>query len=149
MTSWKERILSALIPVLAITGLSTSVFFLFIVPIAGYFLAKKYQYRFSADSALNFFDFITSIFIMLFLFGLLSSALAIMANDGGFTIPLISSGLLKDFIRYIGIFYLLIGCLLHIVFALLGRKLSMPLSFKLFETLRGKNLKTTVKTMQK
>lgn len=138
MTSWNERILAAMIPVLGLAACAMSIVGLFIVPLFGYFLAKKCKYNFAADNTLRFFDFLLSIFIILFLFGLLNSGLVIAAQDSGITIPFVSSGLLMDIIKYIGILYLIVGCILYVIFSILSRPLSMPLSFKIFEKLRGK-----------
>jgi len=138
MTSWNERILAAMVPVLGLAACAMSIAGLFIIPIFGYFLAKKCMYNFAADNTLRFFDFLVSIFIILFLVGLLNSGLVIAAQDSGVSIPFISSGLLRDMIKYIGIFYLIVGCILYVIFSILGRPLSMPLSFKTFEKLRGK-----------
>jgi len=138
MTSWNERILAAMIPVLGLAACAVTITGLFIVPILGYFIAKKCKYDFTADNTLRFFDFLVSIFMILFLVGMFNSGLVIAAQDSGVTIPFVSSGLLKDIIKYIGILYLIVGCILYVIFSIFSKSLSMPLSLKIFEKLRGK-----------
>ena len=139
MTAWKERLLASSIPVLFVIALYKFFIGIFIIPIAMYFFAKKYSMDFVADHSLRFFDLLITLIISLFIMGLILSGIAIVARDGGTTIPLISNGQLKDVLKIIFVSYFIIGVFLHLIFASLGRNFTMPLSFMIFERIRGKN----------
>ena len=136
--SKKERLISAATPVVLIISNYISVWLLLVTPIILYFAFKKRSLNFASLTALRIFDLTISIFIFALALGLLNSALLIVAQDGQFTIPIVSSGLSKTIITLVAVSYYLISLIAFCIFSARGRELNVPLSIKIFETLRGK-----------
>jgi hypothetical protein len=140
IVSRKERLLSAAIPTFLLVSSYISAWLLLVTPAILYFAFRNRSFYFASLTALRIFDLTISILIILLAVGLLNSALIIVATDGEFTIPIISSGLSKTIIIFLSVGYYLVNLVLFFIFSLRGKEFNAPISIKIFETLRGKRL---------
>lgn len=138
MVTWKQRTFAASIPIMSFISAYFFIAGIFIIPITIYFFTKRYSMHFVSNHSLRFLDLFITLIIVLFISGLVLSGIAMAARDGGFVIPFVSSGLIKEIIKIIVVYYFFAGALLHSLFSLLAREFSMPLSLRIFERIRGR-----------
>ncbi len=133
----RECLVSAIIPLFLVIIGSVSLWLLFFTMFFLYFYLKGKSFFFSSLVVLRIFDVTISILIFLLIIGLLNSALLIVANDGGFSIPFFSSGLFKMVIIFVSIVYYFGSLVFFSIFSFLGKEFVMPLSIRAFEKLLG------------
>nr|WP_288256504.1 hypothetical protein [uncultured Pseudomonas sp.] len=134
----KDKYISAATPVLIFASGAIVPWAMLITPIALYFIYRKIAASQAQLTALKIFDLSISLLALAFALGLLNSALLIVAYDGEFTIPLVSSGLSKYIIAISLLGYYLVYLIIFIISSLRQTVASPFLSFKIFESLRGK-----------
>lgn len=137
-TAKKDKYIGAVTPVLIFSSGYIAPWAMLITPIALYFIFKKIGVSHAQLTALKIFDLSISLLALAFVLGLLNSALLIVAHDGGFIIPLVSSGLSKYMIAISLLGYYLIYLIIFIIYSFRQRSASPFLSFKIFESLRGR-----------
>ena len=138
IVSKKERLISAAIPAFLFASNYISVWLLLVTPAILYFIFRKRSLNFASLTALKIFDLTISILLLVLALGLINSALLIVARDGEFVIPIISSGLSKTIIILISAGYYLVSLIFFFIFSLRGKEFNAPVSIKIFETLIGK-----------
>ncbi|MEX6504675.1 hypothetical protein [Pseudomonas zhanjiangensis] len=111
---------------------------LLLLPPVLYFIYKKLSLNLSKDTTLKTFDLILSIVLISLAAGLIIGSLLIVARDGEFTIPLISSGLLTNILIAIFGFYLTWSLIKLSIMSFKGKAYKPKLSMGIFEALRGK-----------
>ena len=134
----KDKYISAATPVLIFTTGAISLWAMLVAPVMLYFIYRKISASYAQLTALKIFDLSISLLALAFGLGLLNSALLIVAHDGEFTIPLVSSGLSKYIIAISLLGYYLVYLITFIVSSFRQKIASPYLSFKIFESLRGK-----------
>ncbi|MGA4473765.1 hypothetical protein ACPA2M_12375 [Ectopseudomonas chengduensis] len=137
-TTNKDKYISAATPILIFTSGIVAPWMMLITPAVLYFIYRKIPASYAQLTALKIFDLSISLLALAFGLGLLNSALLIVARDGEFTIPLVSSGLSKYIIAIILFGYYLVYLIIFIASSLRQKIVSPYLSFKIFESLRGK-----------
>ena len=93
-----------------------------------YFIYRKIPASYAQLTALKIFDLSVSLLALAFGLGLLNSAILIVARDGEFIIPLVSSGLSKYIIVFILFGYYLVYLIIFVVSSLRQKK-RVTLSF--------------------
>ena len=134
----KDKYISAATPILIFASGVIAPWAMLITPIALYFIYRKIAASQAQLTALKIFDLSISLLALAFALGLLNSALLIVAHDGEFTIPLVSSGLSKYIIAISLLGYYLVYLIIFIISSFRQTIASPFLSFKIFESLRGK-----------
>jgi hypothetical protein len=111
---------------------------LLLLPPALYFIYRKLSLDLSKNTSLAIFDLIVSLVLIGLAAGAIIGSLLIVARDGEFTIPLISSGLLATTLTIVfGLYFL--GSLIKLSLMSYQEKPYRPkLSMGIFEALRGK-----------
>ncbi|MFZ3023240.1 hypothetical protein [Pseudomonas sp.] len=141
-TTRKDKYISAATPILIFTFGAISPWAMLVAPAMLYFIYRKISASYAQLTALKIFDLSISLLALAFGLGLLNSALLIVAHDGELTIPLISSGLSKYIIAISLIGYYLAYLIIFTVSSFRQKIASPYLSFKIFESLRGKRAVT-------
>ncbi|NQD91881.1 hypothetical protein HP532_04350 [Pseudomonas sp. CrR25] len=134
----KDKYISAATPLLILSSGAIAPWAMLVTPAILYFIYRKITASHAQLLALKIFDLSISLLALAFGLGLLNSALLIVAQDGSFTIPLVSSGLSKYVIAISLFSYYLIYLIVFTVSSLRNTEVSPYLSFKIFESLRGK-----------
>lgn len=111
---------------------------LLLLPPALYFIYRKLSLDLSKNTSLAIFDLIVSLVLIGLAAGAIIGSLLIVARDGEFTIPLISSGLLATTLTIVfGLYFF--GSLIKLSLMSYQEKPYRPkLSMGIFEALRGK-----------
>ena len=133
-----ERYIAGATPVLIFVSGYVSGWLIAALPILLYFIYRKYSLNFAQTTVLKILDLSISLILLAFGLGLLNSALLIVAQDHNLTIPLVSSGLSKYIIAIPLLIYYLVYLIMFSISSIRGKSLNAHLSFKIFETLRGK-----------
>lgn len=137
MASGKERLFAALIPLVFLLVYLLLPYYAILVPLTAYFIAKEFSSSFVADYALKFFDLLITLLIVLFLAGLTEFALDIVARDGHFSVLFLSENSLTMITTLLVQLYGYVGVVVFMIFPMFGSKLQIPLSLRIFQTLRG------------
>lgn len=104
------------------------------------FACSRFDLPFASQHALRMLDLTITFTIAHFVLFLLQSALQVVAQDAGMTVPLLSDGLGRRILKTVlttGYLLLMLGFL---VYALLGRELKTRLSMGMLEALRGRRV---------
>ncbi len=134
----KDQYISAATPILIFCSGAIAPWMMLITPVVLYFICRRLAASYAQLTALKIFDLSVSLLVLAFGLGLLNSALLIVARDGEITIPLVSSGLSKYIIAIGLLGYYLVYLIIFIVSSFRQAVASPYLSFKIFESLRGK-----------
>lgn len=134
----KDKYISAATPVLIFCSGAIAPWAMLITPVILYFIYRRIAANYAQLTALKIFDLSVSLLALAFGLGLLNSALLIVAHDGELTIPLVSSGLSKYIIAIGLLGYYLVYLIIFIASSFRQTVASPYLSFKIFESLRGK-----------
>lgn len=137
-TNPRDRITATLTPAVVLATAYLSNWLSFFMPVILYFLFRKLALELSRSVALKVFDLSISMVIFGLAIGAIVGALRIVARDGGFTIPLVSDGLLVVGATLLAAVYCLASLLVLSVKAFQGKEHTPGLSMGIFEALRGK-----------
>lgn len=109
----------------------------FLTPLL-YFIYRHYTLQIAKDTTLKLFDLNVSLVLIAAVLGALLAGLQVVARDGEFTIPLVSSGILMLVLVVVaGVYYL--GCVVMLTIRTYQCRPYTPvLSMGMFEALRGK-----------
>ncbi|MBM7060053.1 hypothetical protein JQX08_04980 [Pseudomonas sp. UL073] len=136
----KDRLVAVATPAAIIAATYLSGWFTLLLPAGLYFIYKKCSLDLSKNVALKIFDLIISIAILIVVIAIIVGALRIVARDGEFTIPFISSDLLVPVVSSILAGYCMASFFVTGVKALKGKEHKPALSLGIFEALRGKRI---------
>ncbi|MOA12253.1 hypothetical protein D3C78_1322310 [compost metagenome] len=138
-TSTKDRTVAAATPFMVlVVSYLLAPWLLLLLPPALYFIYRKLSLDLSKNTSLTIFDLIVSLMLLGLAAGAIIGSLLIVARDGEFTMPLISSGLLATTLSIVfGLYFL--GSLIKLSLMSYQEKPYRPkLSMGIFEALRGK-----------
>lgn len=111
----------------------------FLTPLL-YFIYRHYTLQCAKDTTLKLFDLSVSIVLIAAVLAAFLAGLQVVARDGEFTIPLVSSGILIYVLVILsGVYYL--GCVAMLTLRTYQHRPYTPkLSMGIFEALRGKRV---------
>ncbi|WP_147171795.1 hypothetical protein [Pseudomonas sp. SJZ079] len=140
-TSTKDRLTAAATPVMVlVVSYALTPWLILLLPPMLYYIYRKISFSLSKDTTLKFFDLVFSIFLIALGVGAIIGALLIVARDGEFTIPLVSSGLLKTIFSISAAFYLVGSSIMLSIKSFKEQPYTPKLSMGIFEALRGKRV---------
>ena len=139
MANWTDRALAAAFPGFIYLFWLMIGYLAFLIPVFGYFILCRINKTFVADYIIRFIDTLVTVFVFSFILVLLEFAFGIASRDAGVMIPMISDGGLVTIGLLIVQAYALIAGILFTVFPLFGGAFRMPVSLRIFETLRGRS----------
>lgn len=140
-TSTKDRIAAAATPVMVlVVSYALAPWLILLLPPALYFIYRKISFSLSKTTSLKFFDLVVSLLLIGLAIGAIIGSLSIVARDGEFTIPLISSGLLTTILSIGATLYLAGSSIMLSIKSFKEKSYTPKLSMGIFEALRGKRV---------
>jgi hypothetical protein len=138
-TSTKDRIVAAATPIVVLVAShALAPWLILLLPPALYFIYRKISFGLSKATSLKYFDLVISLLLIGLGIGAVIGALSIVARDGEFTIPLVSSGLLTNILSIVATLYLVGSTIMLSIKTFKERPYTPKLSMGIFEALRGK-----------
>ena len=138
-TSTKDRIVAAATPVMVLAAsYALAPWLILLLPPALYFIYRKISFSLSKTTSLKFFDLVVSLILIGLGLGAVIGSLSIVARDGEFTIPLVSSGLLTNILSIIATLYLVGSSIMLSIKSFKEKPYTPKLSMGIFEAMRGK-----------